>query len=342
MPVDLGNPQFWVAVLQIIAIDIVLGGDNAVVIALACRRPGAARNLGIFWGVFGAIGLRIVLIFFACSARDPVLVVGAALLVWIGIRMLQPETEGGGSHAVDDSSTLLGAIKTIIVADAAMSLDNVIAIAGAAKGSIGLVVFGLVVSVPIIGSRGDEAHGPLSRRVCSGRICSAGSRGDMTVTDVAVKEWVQANAGPGMGGPACRRRLRGRYRQVARVPDGGKAAALANWAARFPSRRSHGPRPARSSLFNRILLPVDGSDSAAHAVEYVIALASPSRSRDDGHPPDERTTGGFGRRQPLHRKGIAGTLPSREERTALERARKILDDAGGNTAFTCWLASRGR
>ncbi|RPI41616.1 MAG: TerC family protein, partial [Betaproteobacteria bacterium] len=149
---DFSDPQFWVAVLQIIAIDIVLGGDNAVVIALACRHlPARQRNLGIIYGVAGAIGLRVILIFFALYllAIPFLKVVGAALLLWIGVKMMQPE-EGGGGHDVDASTTLFGAIKTIIIADAVMSLDNVIAIAGAAKGSLPLVIFGLVVSVPII------------------------------------------------------------------------------------------------------------------------------------------------------------------------------------------------
>ena len=149
---DVASPQFWVAVLQIIAIDIVLGGDNAVVIALACRRlPEKQRNLGIFWGILGAIALRVVLIFFALNllAIPFLKILAAALLLWIGTKLLQPEPESNGHH-VDASTTLLGAIKTIIIADAVMSLDNVIAIAGAAKDSLGLVVFGLVVSVPII------------------------------------------------------------------------------------------------------------------------------------------------------------------------------------------------
>ena len=145
------DPQFWLAVVQIILIDIVLGGDNAVVIALACRRlPEHQRKLGIFWGVFGAIALRIVLIFFALSLLAiPYLKIGGAiLLIWIGIKLLQPESEG--EHEIDASTTLIGAIKTIIVADAVMSLDNVIAIAGAAKDDLSLVIFGLIISVPII------------------------------------------------------------------------------------------------------------------------------------------------------------------------------------------------
>jgi len=143
---------FWVSVLQIVAIDILLGGDNAVVIALACRRlPEHQRNKGIAWGVVGAIGLRIVLIFFALQLLElPFLkLVGAALLLWIGVKLMQPEDEDGHGN-IEGSTHLLGAIKTIVIADAVMSLDNVIAVAGAAKGDLGLVIFGIVISIPII------------------------------------------------------------------------------------------------------------------------------------------------------------------------------------------------
>ncbi|HQU99133.1 MAG TPA: TerC family protein [Nitrosomonas sp.] len=192
------DPQFWIAVLQIIAIDIVLGGDNAVVIALACRRlPEDQRKLGIFWGVFGAIALRVVLIFFALSllAIPYLKIVGAALLLWIGVKLLQPESEG--EHEIDASTTLIGAIKTIIVADAVMSLDNVIAIAGAAKDEMGLVIFGLVISVPII-VWGSQLVMKLMERFPVTIAIGAGLlgwiAGDMLVSDVATKEWVDAQA----------------------------------------------------------------------------------------------------------------------------------------------------
>lgn len=142
-----------VQVLQIILIDILLGGDNAVVIALACRRlPENLRNKGIFWGVFGAIGLRVLLIFFALQllALPFVKLVGAVLLLWIGVKLLMPEDDGDDEERVAASTHLLGAIRTIIVADAVMSIDNVIAVAAAAKGDIVLVTFGIIVSVPII------------------------------------------------------------------------------------------------------------------------------------------------------------------------------------------------
>jgi YjbE family integral membrane protein len=146
------DSAFWVSVLQIVAIDILLGGDNAVVIALACRKlPEHQRNKGIAWGVVGAIGLRVVLIFFALQLLElPFLkVVGALLLLWIGVKLMQPEGDDGHGH-IEGSTHLFGAIRTIVIADAVMSLDNVIAVAGAAKGDLGLVVFGIVISIPII------------------------------------------------------------------------------------------------------------------------------------------------------------------------------------------------
>lgn len=144
--------SFWTSVLQIIAIDILLGGDNAIVIALACRRlPEEQRRLGIFWGVVGAIGLRIILIFFALQllAIPFLKIVGGALLLWIGVKLLQPE-DGGEHGKIEGSTHLWGAIRTIIVADAVMSLDNVIAVAAAAKGDLSLVIFGILLSIPIV------------------------------------------------------------------------------------------------------------------------------------------------------------------------------------------------
>ncbi len=151
------TPEFWLAVGQIIMIDILLGGDNAIVIALACRNlPPELRRKGILWGTAGAIVLRVVLIFFAMSllALPYLKLIGAALLIWIGIKLLVPEDDEHGDLKASDK--LLGAIKTIIVADFVMSVDNVIGIAGAAQTAgheghqMPLVIFGLLVSIPII------------------------------------------------------------------------------------------------------------------------------------------------------------------------------------------------
>ena len=132
---DITTLPFWIAVLQIIMIDILLGGDNAVVIALACRKlPDSQRNKGIFWGVVGAIILRVALIFFAPQllAIPWLKIIGALLLVWIGVKLLQPEDDGHGEVTAAD--TLFAAIKTIIIADA----------------DIRLVIFGILFSIPIV------------------------------------------------------------------------------------------------------------------------------------------------------------------------------------------------
>ncbi|WP_435628255.1 TerC family protein [Candidatus Ferrigenium straubiae] len=146
------TPQFWVDVFKIIMIDLLLSGDNAVVIALACRNlPEAQRRKGILFGVGGAIGLRIVLTFFAVGLLSlPYLkLVGALLLLWIGIKLILPE-EGHSADNLKADTRLLGAVKTIIIADFVMSLDNVLGVAAAAKGNVSLLVFGLLVSIPLI------------------------------------------------------------------------------------------------------------------------------------------------------------------------------------------------
>ncbi len=151
------TPAFFLAVGQIIMIDILLGGDNAVVIALACRKlPGSLRTKGIVWGTLGAIVLRVILIFFALTLLQiPFLkLVGSILLIWIGVKLLVPDHDEGHLD-MDGGERLWSAVKTVIVADLIMSIDNVIAIAGAAENVGGehkmpLVVFGLLVSIPII------------------------------------------------------------------------------------------------------------------------------------------------------------------------------------------------
>ena len=151
MMLEMLTPQFYVSVLQIVVIDILLGGDNAVVIALACRRlPARQRNQGIFWGVIGAVGLRVILIFFALQvlALPFLKIVGGLLLLWIGVKLLLPEENDHNN--IKSGDTLWAAVKTIVIADAAMSLDNVIAVAAAAHGDMLLVVFGIAISIPII------------------------------------------------------------------------------------------------------------------------------------------------------------------------------------------------
>jgi len=146
----LDDPIFWTALLKIIGVNIVLSGDNAVVIALAARSlPAKQQKLAIFWGSGAAIVMRIILTLFAVALLDmPWLkLVGSVLLLWIGVKLLIPEAEGPEVEAGDN---LWAAIKTILIADLVMSLDNVIAVAAAAGGSVTLLVIGLAISIPLV------------------------------------------------------------------------------------------------------------------------------------------------------------------------------------------------
>lgn len=142
--------DFLVGLIKIILVNIVLSGDNAVVIALACRNlPKEQQKKAVFWGSFGAIALRVVLTFAVVwLLKVPfVEIIGGALLLWIAVKLLKGEEEDGD---LQGNTNLIGAIKTIIVADLVMSLDNVVAVAGAANGSLLLIGIGLAISVPLI------------------------------------------------------------------------------------------------------------------------------------------------------------------------------------------------
>jgi YjbE family integral membrane protein len=197
--IEMGTPQFWVAALQIIVINILLSGDNAVVIALACRNLSARqRRRGIFWGVLGAIVLRIVLTFFAVSLlSNPYLkLVGGALLLWIGVRLISEESED--EHRVNASDRLLTAVWTILAADLVMSLDNVMGVAAAARGNVPLIVFGLVVSIPIVVLGSQIIAGLITRfpiLVIAGGGLLGYVAGEMAVADPAVAPWMETHAG---------------------------------------------------------------------------------------------------------------------------------------------------
>jgi YjbE family integral membrane protein len=142
----------FISILQIIAIDIVLGGDNAIVIALACKNlPEKQRKLGIFYGALGAIVLRVVMVFFATTLLliSGLKIIGGLLLLWIAVKLILDSSKNNDIN-VSQEKNLFGAVKTIIIADFIMSLDNSVAIAAAADGNMYLVIFGLLLSIPII------------------------------------------------------------------------------------------------------------------------------------------------------------------------------------------------
>jgi YjbE family integral membrane protein len=191
----------WIAVGQIILIDLLLGGDNAIVIALACRNlPPQMRTRGIIWGTFGAVAIRIMLIAFAVSLLDLpfIKMIGGILLLWIGIKLLSDDNEHGD---IAGSDRLISAIKTIIVADLVMSVDNVLAVASAASQAAGehqfaLVVFGILISIPIIIWGSTLVLRMMERFpiiITFGAALLGYLAGGMIFTDAAVAPWLIAN-----------------------------------------------------------------------------------------------------------------------------------------------------
>jgi YjbE family integral membrane protein len=146
------TPEFWSALAAIVVIDLVLAGDNAIVIALAARNlPRAVQRRAIIWGTVGAVVVRASLTVAVLWLLEVPGLMGAGgvLLVWIAYRLLAGD-DGGKDHAVAGASGFWSAMRTIVIADAVMGLDNVLAVAGAAHGSVLLVVAGLVISIPIV------------------------------------------------------------------------------------------------------------------------------------------------------------------------------------------------
>ena len=195
---EIQTTVFWVGLWQIILVNIVLSGDNAVVIALAARSlPPQQQKQAVFWGAGAAVVMRIVLTVIAVEMlRWPWLkLVGAALLLWIAVKLLLPED--GDEGDVESSDNLWAAIKTILIADLVMSLDNVIAVAAAAKGSVTLLVLGLAISIPLVIFGATMLMKVMDRFpiiITIGAGLLGWVSGDMAATDPVVKAWVDANA----------------------------------------------------------------------------------------------------------------------------------------------------
>jgi len=195
---ELQTAVFWIGLWQIILVNIVLSGDNAVVIALAARSlPPRQQKQAIFWGAGAAVVMRIILTIVAVELlKWPWLkLVGAALLLWIAVKLLLPEHDDG--EGVESSDNLWAAIKTILIADLVMSLDNVIGVAAAAKGSLTLLILGLLISIPLVIFGATMLMKLMTRWpviITIGAGLLGWVAGDMAATDPVVKGWVDANA----------------------------------------------------------------------------------------------------------------------------------------------------
>ena len=197
MLATLTSPEIWTALFKIAVINVVLSGDNAVVIALACRSlPEKQQKRAFIIGTGGIVVLMTLLTAFAAMLMNLpyVQLIGSILLVWIGIKLLMPEDEEGN---VKDSSNFWEAVRTIIIADIVMSLDNVLGMAGAAKGHYGMLFIGLLITMPLI-LFGSAMLMKLMERFPVFITIGAGLlgyvAGEMAVGDLAVKHYVELHA----------------------------------------------------------------------------------------------------------------------------------------------------
>ena len=276
---ELFSPEFFSALLAIVVIDLVLAGDNAIVIALAARNvPKHLQKRAILWGTVGAIVVRssLTMVVVWLLKVPGLMLAGGAMLVWIAYRLLVPANEGG-EHEVSSADTFWGAMKTIVVADALMGLDNVLAVAGAAHGSFVLVVLGLLISIPIVIWGSQLILKWVDRYpaiVYFGAGVLAWTAAKMMLGEPLLKDTLAGNAliAPLVYFVVIASVLwfgvRGNHRRLeARIA--GQLEARAGNAKNRSSTVDEG-----GNAMKRVLLPIDGSANSMKAVQHVIGRCS--------------------------------------------------------------------
>jgi YjbE family integral membrane protein len=276
--VEILSFEFLTALLAIVVIDLVLAGDNAIVIALATRSlPRHLQKQAIVWGAFGAIAVRssMTLVVVWLLKIPGLLFIGGALLIWIAYRLLLPENGNGDNGGDNTSVGFWGAIRTIVIADMVMGLDNVLAVAGAAQGNYVLVVLGLLISVPIVvwGStvmlRWVERYPGI---VYFGAGVLAWTAAKMIIAEPYLKDAFAANgaavallylaliAGVLWSG----------FVKNHRTLESRISARLAVLAHQLDSKRNQSAVTEGVDTMPRILVPVDGSRNSEHALRHVV------------------------------------------------------------------------
>lgn len=331
---ELFSAEFFSALLAIIVIDLVLAGDNAIVIALAARNvPKHLQRRAILWGTAGAIIVRTLMTMIVVwLLKIPGLMfAGGALLIWVAYRLLVPSNKEDSAH-ISPASSFWGAMKTIIVADALMGLDNVLAVAGAAHGSFVLVVMGLLISIPIViwGStlilKWVERF-PVIVYIGAGVLALTAAKmmlGEPLIQDyLSTNELISPLTIIAVVGGVLLSGIRQNHRRVqVKISD-----QLAAFTASPPPE---GTTPQTASeggyTMKRILLPIDGSRNSLDAVEHIVARFL-SDSHQELHLLHVRTPFSKHIARFLRRKDL--TAYHRDEATkALKSARELLDARG--------------
>ncbi len=286
---EIFSTEFFSALLAIVVIDLVLAGDNAIVIALAARNlPPALQKRAVIWGTVGAIVVRsLMTLAVVWLLRVPgLMLAGGVLLVWIAYRLLASDSGDESGHG-PSATTFWGAMRTIVIADAVMGLDNVLAVAGAAHGSYLLVVLGLLISVPIVIWGSSLILKWIERFpaiVYIGAAVLAATSAKMILGEPLLKEYLDAypfvtpltylvivGGVLGLGFLANRRQVRAQIER--RLAD--RAPASEPVSVMTPSKATEG-----APAMQRILVPVDGSRNSLFAVRHVVSQFMQDSARE--------------------------------------------------------------
>ena len=326
----LSNPVFWVGLGQIIIVNIVLSGDNAVVIALAARSlPPHQQKQAIIWGSVAAIIMRVILTILAVEMlKLPYLkLVGAVLLFWIAVQLLVPEDND--DDGIKSSGNMWAAIRTILIADLVMSLDNVIGVAAAAKGDNILLMLGLGISIPLI-IFGSTIILKLMDRypiiITGGAALLGWVAGEMLITDPILVSWIATNM-PWMHihlplvGEISWAQILG---AVLVIVAGKIMVARAGGREMEAEAPGVAAQAGGHGMF-KVLVPVDGSDNCLRAIQFLIRRVGLCKEPVDIHllnvqrPFPGTVRGVHGQAEQHHQE---------EGAKALAGASKLLDAAG--------------
>ena len=349
---ELFSPEFFSALMAIIVIDLVLAGDNAIVIAMAARNlPAHLQKKAIVWGAVGAIAVRSAMTLAVVYLLNipGLMLIGGLLLVWIAYKLLNPAKDEHGSH--DNASTSFwGAMKTIVIADAVMGLDNVLAVAGASHGSYLLVVLGLLISIPVV-IWGSTQILKLVERFPSITYLGAGvlawTAAKMMTSEPIVQEW-QVFSNPvveyavhalvilgvlGVGFIKSRLALEEVIAPAVVVPDASEILPLQQ------SQQSKQSQFLGGNAMNKVLIPVDGSSNALLALKHAVKIYGKDAHTEihicNVQPKIYRHIGKF------FSKGDIQEWQAERAKQAAKSAADYLENAGVSFSFTYVTGDKG-
>ena len=339
---ELFSPEFFSALLAIVVIDLVLAGDNAIVIAMAARNlPAHLQKKAIVWGAVGAIAVRsaMTLVVVYLLKIPGLMLIGGLLLVWIAYKLLTPAKDEDGGHN-NASTSFWGAMKTIVIADAVMGLDNVLAVAGASHGSYILVVLGLLISIPIV-IWGSTQILKLVERYPSITYIGAGvlawTAAKMMISEPMVKE-MQLFQNPAFGyavqALVIFGVLFGGFMKSRLALEETIAPAVVDTEVSDKQSYNVGEK-----VMNKVLIPVDDSSNALMALKHAVNMYGNDR-QTHFHICNVQPTLYTHIRKFLSKQTINEWQAERAQ-TAAKSASEFLEKAGANFSFTYVTGDKG-